>query len=220
MDSRGTELLIEVIVQSGVVFLLLGTFVALVVGVLLLIAPERVVAFKQYSDRWLTIRKHTKVLEVQRHHDPFFYHHHRAVGSLIIVGASYVLYRMAFDALGTLTPDMVDLPERLIFWQWLYDAGITFLTIGSFFALWVGGIIFFRPSLLKGIEQQANRWLSSRQALRRTDQNYTGFEAVLIRYHWVSGLILIFGAVYTWWLLLGFVLNHQNWLAILTDWLY
>lgn len=212
--------LVEIVVQSGVIFLLLGTLFAFVVGVMMWLLPERVVALKQWSDRWLTLRRHTKALELPRYHDPLFYRHHRGVGSAIVVGASYVLYRMAFGAVGELTPAMVDLPERLLFWQWLYDSGITFLVIGSLFAVWVGAVIFFRPSQLKGIEARANRWLSTRQGLRHTDQSYTGLEAVMLRYRWLTGLSLMTGALYTWWLLLGFLLHHPDWLAILTDWVY
>ncbi|MCW8827221.1 MAG: hypothetical protein OQK78_12450, partial [Gammaproteobacteria bacterium] len=110
--------------------------------------------------------------------------------------------------------------EHYLFWQWLFDSTIIFLWLSNITAFIVGTIIFFRPSLLKRVEALSNRWLSTRQGLRRFDQSYSQFDELMLKRSKWTGIFLILGSLYILGLILTFMLQHPDWLDLLVAHLY
>lgn len=162
--------------QAAGVLLALGAAAALLIGLGLLLAPARALTFLHLDDAqgaaWFWER--------------YFYRRHRVFGGLIVLGALYVVVRLltlgspgnVATALGFATANGVGVI--------LIQTGWALLLLGSLLALPFGAIVFVRPSLLKGIERQANRPLTSAEGY-----------VLPIRRPRCWGLFFIIGALYT-----------------------
>lgn len=214
------ELLIEIATQSALYTLIVFSIVALIVGIMLLVAPQKLARLRQISDQWMTPRKPLKSLEIPRESDPFFYRNHKWVGAIAIVLPIITLYLLLYSIADQLPRSAVARQEHHLFWQWLFESATLFLWISNIFAFAVGVAIFFRPSLLKRIEGLSNRWLSTRQGLRRFDQSYTQLDDWMLRRSQWTGLFFILGALYILIIILTFMMQHPDWLDLLVAYLY
>ncbi|HET7306362.1 MAG TPA: hypothetical protein VFK24_00885 [Gammaproteobacteria bacterium] len=145
--------------QAALASLTLGAAAALVVGLGLLLAPARAVAITIRFDRYYDIDEKLAPLQKVWYWERFFYRHHRALGSLMLVGSLYIIVvlmtlgdsRHIAAALG------VTLHEYVLV---LIESCRAMLMFGSVFAFAFGCIVLIRPSLLKPLEQEANRWVN------------------------------------------------------------
>jgi hypothetical protein len=184
--------------QGLAVVLLVGLTLALVVGVLLLARPQALFALNQRLSRWVDTRQTFNALDQPRHLERFFYRHHRALGAMIAAGAGYVLWSWAFayeraDVIAILGPRWVTagldwVPAAL-------EVAVVALH-GAIFA--VGVLVFFRPSLLKGLERTANRWQEGPETAP-LDTVVGNLDGTFEGHPRVSGLLLVLSA--TWCLL-------------------
>lgn len=187
---------------------------------MLLFVPQRLVAFRSISDRWLTFRKPLKFLEIPRESDPFLYRNHKWMGAVAILLPLVTLYLLLYRTAEELPWSAVTREELYMFWQWLYESTVIFLWISNIFALLVGVVLFFRPSLLKRFEKTANLWFSTRRSMRRLHHRYHHLDELLLnRARW-TGIFMVIGAIYILVLILSFMLQHPDWLDLLVSHLY
>jgi hypothetical protein len=183
--------------QGLAVTLLVGLTLALFVGVLLLARPQALFALNASLSRWVDTRAAFNALDRPRHLERFFYRHHRMLGALVVLGAGYVLARWAFafdrdDLLSLLGPRWA---SRGMDWVPLaVETTLVGLHVGI---LAVGILVFIRPSLLKGVEQAANRWQDGPttpldSVVGNLDDTFAGHPRI-------SGLLLVISA--SWCLL-------------------
>jgi hypothetical protein len=138
--------------------LILGLVFSVAVGVMLLASPKALFAMNQRLSRWVDTSAGFQKLEQPHNSERLFYRHHRIIGTLVTVGAVFVLWRWLF-AFPKATVKVLFLgthasPNA----AWLVPA-IDWLIIGlHVFVLVIGVVIFARPSLLKGLEKTANAW--------------------------------------------------------------
>jgi hypothetical protein len=179
--------------QGLAVVLALGLLLALFVGVLLLARPQALFVLNTKLSRWIDTRATFHMLDQPRHLERFFYRHHRALGAFIVLGASYVLWRWAFHYERA---EVVALLSR----DWL-AAGMDWVPLALEAALIglhcailvVGALIFYRPSLLKGVERAANRWQSG-PPTHPLDSVVGGVDDAIEGYPRVSGVLLVVSA--------------------------
>lgn len=184
------------LLQGLAVILVLGLLLAFFVGIMLLARPRALFSLNQRLSRWVDTRAVFSMLDRPRHLERFFYRHHRILGAAIMLGASYVLWRWAFhyDRAGVVA---------LLGRRWL-AAGLDWIApalevtlVGLHAAiLVVGMLIFFRPSLLKGIERAANRWQPGGPATNPLDAIVDGVDDAFEGHPRVSGVLLVVSA--TW----------------------
>lgn len=175
--------------QGLLAALMLGLALALLVGLLLLARPQWLFALNASLSRWVDTRALFGILDRPRHVERLFYRHHRIVGSLIVLGAAYVLWRWAFAY------DRSDL-QAVLGQRWL-NAGLDWLPAALEAALValhgailaVGLIILFRPSLLKGLERTANQWQPGLE-MARLDAVVGNLDGAFEGHPRVSGLLL------------------------------
>jgi len=183
------------LLQGLAVALVLGLLAAFFVGVMLLARPRALFSLNQRLSRWVDTRGVFSMLDQPRHLERFFYRHHRILGAAIMLGASYVLWRWAFHYERA---EVVALLGRR--WvasglDWVAPA-LEVALVGLHAAiLLVGLLIFFRPSLLKGVERAANRWQEGPQT-SRLDAMVGGLDDAFEGHPRVSGLLLVVSAVW------------------------
>ena len=183
------------LLQGLAVVLVLGLLAALFVGVMLLARPQALFALNQRLSRWIDTRAVFSMLDQPRHLERFFYRHHRLLGAAIMLGATYVLWQWAFHYERAEVVALLGRRWRAAGLDWLAPA-LEVALVGLHAAiLVVGMLIFFRPSLLKGVEQAANRWQDG-PATSRLDSVVDGLDDAFEGHPRVSGLLLVVSAAW------------------------
>ncbi|QEP44840.1 hypothetical protein D5085_17910 [Ectothiorhodospiraceae bacterium BW-2] len=183
----------------GVWLLVAIALFTLLLAVGLMLWPQRMVWLQRNVWSWFWSQQLLEPIDRPRYIDAWFYRRHEAVGAVVALFAAAVLYLLAFYAKGELeAEDLRYNPHWLPFWQWLYGALLLLLWGSHLFALIIGLMVYWRPSLLKQLELRANRWISSRELL----QPLSRFEQKLLQQsRWLGGGLLL-GSLWLLYLLL------------------
>lgn len=161
-------------------------------GALLLAAPQTALDVSATLKQRYSSRRALRPLEIPRRSEPFFYRHHRIVGMLLLAGviAFFLIFAFGYprDTVlaaianrigGASAGVLVGTVERFLL--------VANALIGLF-AL----IVIIRPSALKPLEARANRWISTRRALREADASREPLDAFVASHpRWTGGLILL-----------------------------
>lgn len=191
--------------HSFLFFLWIGSVLAISVGAGLLFAPEHVERINRFFGRWIDTRHLEIEIDRPRSTERYIYRHHRIAGAIFFVGASIVLYRFLLSPAkeriaSLLAPDMFG----------LFDAGIAFLVITNVCAAMIGLIVFFRPSMLREFERQANRWISTERVTRVFNKPQFLLDQYVLRHpQLVGGVFIVAGGAVSF--LLGKLLLMGQW---------
>src|ERR1039458_7777310 len=151
------------------IFLLIGALLGVVLALLLIFKPQFLGRLNRVANRWVSTRHINRWLDRSVRIEHWFYQHHRAAGVVIVLGASYILiyFGILFDKAYTLQRWSGKIPAKLL--DGLLDAMVLGLLVGGAAALIVGLFLWLRPSLLRGMEEVANQWVSSRRLTKMLD---------------------------------------------------
>jgi len=184
-------------VKTLLMILIGGCMAALIIGVWLLIRPESFLRVNRFFSQWYSTRKAARPLMVPHWSERFVYRHHRPIGLIVLAGSAYVLYALVYRYdrqkiiaafFGAVHPNSSA--------EWLVPGLAIALGVCALFALGVGGLLLIRPSLLKGFEAWANRWVTLRRATKFLDVMRLGPDRLVARYpRAVAGLIIL-GSLY------------------------
>jgi len=192
------------LLQSAVIFLAIGSFAGLVMGALLVLCPQRLQRLSAPLNRWVSTRQFDKGLERSFSVDPWLYRYRQISGALILLGALYVLYY--FTAGMDRGSAVIGLARHFaypsVLVEPLLDALVLFSLLGALCAVMVALFMLFRPSLLRGMEQGANQWLSLRRTMKPLEIPRNGLDEYVLRYARQAGILLSLGGLYTLVLLL------------------
>jgi hypothetical protein len=187
------------LLQSVVIFLVVGSFAGLVLGGMLLLCPERVQRLSVPLNRWVSTRQFDRELERSYALDPWFYRYRKASGTIILLGALFVLYYFTAGMNRGLAVDGLSrhfaYPPVVV--AALLDALVLFSLLGALCAILVALFMLFRPSLLRGIEEGANQWLSLRRSLKPMEIQRNDVDVYVLRYARQTGIFLLLGGLYT-----------------------
>lgn len=181
---------------KGLLMLLISFGVTgLLVGVWILIWAESFLRVNRFFSQWYSTRKATKALMVPRRTERIVYRHHRPIGLAIIFGSVYVLFVLITEY------DRVKVIAKLFdstypTMDWLAPGLAIALGVCTLFALVIGGFLLVRPSLLKGFEAWANRWVSARRVTKAMDTMHEGPDRLLARRPRLVAGLLILGSLY------------------------
>ena len=187
------------LLQSVVIFLLFGSLAGVLAGVLLVFRPQSFQRLGARLNRWISTRHLDTLLERNIAIDPWFYRHRIVSGALILSGAVYVLvfFIVTLDrepAIAGLAARL-DYPPALV--GGLLDAVVLSALLGALCAVLAALFMLFRPSLLRGFEQDANRWLSLRKALKPMEVPRDTLDRFVLRHARQTGVFLMLGGLYT-----------------------
>ena len=167
-------MLSEIFFDASYTFIIIGTFIALILGLALIFAPTTTLKFNEKINTRFSMRKATKKIEKAIKSEPFFYKHSKISGATLALGSLFVLYTLTTFNAYTLIPH---LPKCIshITWEWIIESAQIFFYVTCIFTLIFGLIVFIRPSLVKKFEGIANHWISTRQSFSKmsTDINTT-----------------------------------------------
>ncbi len=195
------------LLQSFVVFLIIGSIAGLVVGVLLLLFPQSLRRFGQNLNRWISTRHLNQPLERSVDVDPWFYRYRRVSGALILSGACYVFYyfSVSMDKANTVSALTKNFKLHPQLAGGLLDALVVSALLGALLTVFVGLFLLLRPSLLRNFEQPANRWVSMRRALKPLETANHNLDDYVFRYERQAGVLLVLGSLYVLVLMLSWI---------------
>jgi hypothetical protein len=194
----------DIIWHSFLLFLWIGSVLAVLIGAGLLFAPTHVERINRFFAQWIDTRNIGLEMDRPRSTERYIYRHHRVAGTLVFVGSVFVIYRFllapARERMALLAaPDMFG----------LLDPGIAFLVIGNVLAALVGVIVFFRPSMLREFEGVANQWISTERVTRFFNHPQVSFDRFVLRYPQLVGAVLIVAGLWVSCLLGKLLLSGQ-----------
>jgi hypothetical protein len=164
-----TELL-----RSLVLFLMLGSFAGLLMGVLMLWRPQWLAGISKVANSWVSTRQMARPVSQPINIDHWFYRHANISGSLLIAGAVYILY--VFTLQMTRADLLVILAKfnwvQLVMLEIVLDTLVFVFISGAVLAFFVGLFLIIRPSMLRDWEQGVNQQLPLRTTLKSIEIQY------------------------------------------------
>lgn len=156
-------MLSEILIDASFIFLIIGSFIALILGLGLIFFPIVTLKLNEKINTRISLRKKTKIIETAIKSEPYFYKYSKINGTILVLGSAFVLYTLAtFNAYSLIPhlPKTITLPA----WEWIIDSTQIFFFTTCSFILIFGLIIFIRPSSVKDFEKTANHWISTRKS--------------------------------------------------------
>ncbi len=184
------------------IFLLISALLGVALGLLLIIRPQLLKRINSMANCWISTRHISRLMDRSISIEHWLYHRHRPLGILIILGASYILvyFGLLFDkavALQQLTRYMpAVLPEILL------GTFVPASLLGGAVALFAGFIIWLRPGLLRGVEKEANLWVTSRKATKVLDVQHGEVDIFVAQHARQVGWLLLLGSIYLFFAML------------------
>lgn len=185
------NILNEILTQSFLMFLWMGSVIGVFVGVGLLFKPQQILKLNQYSSRWVGAGHFAQMLDRPRWTERYFYRHSRLVGAGIVVGALIVLYTFLFSY----NPRTISAFVPRDYW-WLSDALTGMILVGGTLSALVGIIVLARPSLLRDIEKSANHWVSTERLLTLFNSMHFSADQSILRHPRLAGVPILLGSLY------------------------
>lgn len=171
------SILLEIISESLLLLLLVGTILSLLVGILFALSPQQGIALNRRLSHWTSLRRTTRPLEVLRHCEQLIYRHHRLFGLFAMGGAIYVLYQLGFNYdHQKVATTLAQTPTGSLVAEWLLGSFLWFTVPMMAIILLIGSLLAARPSYLKQLEQISNRWVSSRRWLQPLEQQHISLD--------------------------------------------
>lgn len=178
------------------IFLLIGALLGVALGLLLIFWPRILARINSIANYWVSMRHIDRILDRSISLELWFYKHHRILGMLIILGAGYMLvyFGFLFDKATALQLLSRYGPATLL------DGLLNFVVItsltGAVVALLAGFVLWLRPGLLRDIEADANKWVSSRRATKVLDVQHGQVDIFVASHARQVGWLLLLCSIY------------------------
>ena len=188
------------------IFLLIFAPLGVAVSLLLIVKPQLVEYFNRWANRWVTARRLNQFLDRSISIEHWFYRHHRGLGAVVMLGALYIViyFGALFDKAYALERLNWGMPPKLQ--DGLLDALVLSSLTGAVTAFMVGLFLWLRPSLLKGIEVEANQWISSRRAIKMLEVPRDQIELFVAHHMQRVGWLLLLGSIYLFFFTFHFLM--------------
>lgn len=176
-------------------FFVLG-IAGLAVGIGLLVSSPAMFRFFAVLNRWVSLRRPLKPLEVSHDLGPFVGRYRFVFGPLILIGALVSLYgllaRLDYSAALVATLRF-DLPGAYVLW--IVDSLRWFLVVGSVLAVVVGALLIVAPGVLRPFMSAADHWYSTRKAASGADRMNMAVDSWVQAHPRIAGWVITLGAL-------------------------
>lgn len=189
----------NILLHAFLNFLMLGSVAGLVIGAILILRPHWLDRIHLFTNHWVSTRQLKKSVEKTIEFDRTFYRYRRFSGTLILLGALYLLYFFSIhldksSAIAGLAKNF-HVPAAYV--SALFDPLVLIILLGATFALFVSLFVLFRPSQLREFEKGANQWVSMRRVLKPLEIPRKGVDEFAMRHAPKVGVGLVMGSLYT-----------------------
>lgn len=200
-----TDLTEIVLWQTFAIFLAVGALLGILAGLLLIFKPQTMLAVNRAASSWISTHRLNLMLDCSVSIEQWFYRHHRAVGMLAVAGAAYlfVYFGLLFDKAVAIQRLGAYVPFGLL--DGLLDALVLSVLVGAAVALMTGLFLWLRPSLLRGIEADANKWVSTCGVTRMLDMPHDHVERFVACHTPRVGWLLLLGSLYVFFVLVSWL---------------
>jgi hypothetical protein len=183
------------------IFLLIGALLGVALALLLIFKPHLLGRVNRVANRWISTRHIGQALDRSISIELWFYRHHRAAGIVIFLGAVYIFiyFGMLFDKAYTLQRLSSHVPPKLL--DGLLDALVLCSLAGAAISLMVGLFLWLRPSLLRGVEEEANLWVSTSSAAQMLDMPHDQVDRFVARHAQRIGWLMLLASIYLFFVL-------------------
>ena len=204
-----SPILASIIQESVLLLLIIGSIVALLLGLLLILSPQQANALSQRYNHWVSLRRPTKSLEIPHESDHYLYRHHRVMGLFILISSSYILYQFAFNYDQTMIVHALSNHfGNTTIVEWLLEATLWFILPISGVLILFGAMMALKPSAIKNIEMHSNRWISTRKITQPLEKQNKSLDRWVEHQPRRFGLILTLAASYNLTILVMFYINN------------
>ena len=198
-----------------IVLLIAGNVFALVIGVVMLLAPQRLAALSKLSNRWISTRQLTKPLERPRPTERAMLRYPRVLSAVLLASAALILIKGANFIAGMSAAEGGKLLARLYgdtnisssVWESLWVSLMAFIMLGAAMAVVVGLMSLFKLGKLKSWAESTNRWVSTRQLTKPLDVPHYQLDKLVTAHPrlWggVISVLSLFSAAVLWWFVRG-----------------
>jgi hypothetical protein len=179
--------------ESLVLIFLLGGLAVLAVGLGLIFNSAGTLRLFESMNRWVSMRRTTKPIEINRDTRQFVQRYRRVVAAAFIVGGLFALYglTMRFDeraaaavlGLGIYKP---------AFSGWVVDSARWVLILGNLSAIVIGLALAFSPAAVEKLEAAGSRWFSERQMSKGATAPHNPLDQKVAANPRASGLLMAF----------------------------
>lgn len=198
---------VELLLWRGLaIFFLFGSISGLLLAWLLIFKPQLLENINRIANRWISTRHLNQFLDRSFSIEYWCYRHHRPLGVAVMSGAGYILFYfgLLFDKDATMRHLSRYVPGRLLE-GWL-DALVLCSLTGAVVALAVGLFLLLRPSMLRGVEVHANRWVSSRRATKGLEISRQHIDQFVVRHARRVGWLLLLASIYLFFIMFRLLL--------------
>jgi len=167
--------------------LIAGNLFTLLVGIMMLVAPQRLASMFKVTDRWVSTKRTFEPLDMVHDTDNIALRYPRALGVILVLGAAFILIRGGIFAASLSAVDGGRLLARVFgvgkippaAWEVLWISMVAFIMLGALLALTVGILSFYRKETLQRWSTVANRWVSTHQVFDQLDKPHYGFNKLI-----------------------------------------
>jgi len=190
-----TNLVNIILWQSLAIFLLIGALMGLILGLLLILKPHLIGHLNRIASRWVSSSRLNQLLDRSVSIEQWLYQHHRPLGIFATFGACYILvyFGLLFDKTAAMQYWAGSMPAIQL--DILLDAMVLVALICAVVALLVGLFLWLRPSMLRGIEESANQWVSTDRTFRVLDIPHDEVERFVAGHTRRVGWLLLLGSI-------------------------
>lgn len=177
---------------------------ALVIGIVMLLAPQWLTGLSRLGNRWVTLRKLTKPLDIMRNLDEVPLRQPRVYGVVIFIASGYILLQNAWLLISTnassggrvLADIFVGVAMPPALWESLWLTLLMLTLLGAIAGVLMALLFLFNTKMLVMVSATANRWISTRRGMRPLDTFYSSVDNHVLKKPRVWGGVITFLAMY------------------------
>ena len=167
--------------------LIAGNLFTLLIGVMMLVAPQRLASMFKVSDRWVSTKRTFEPLDMVHDTDNVALRYPRALGAILVLGAAFILIRGGIFAASLSAAEGGRLLAQVfgagkippVVWEIYWVSLVAFVLLGALMALTVGTLSFYKKETLQRWSVFANRWVATHQVFDQLDKPHYGFNKLI-----------------------------------------
>lgn len=197
MTHTMTQAVQQLLVPPLLWFFFIGGVFSIAVGIGLVGFSSRMFSLFDIMNRWVSFRKASKPMAIQRESWPFVERHRRWFALVFIVASLFsivnLVSRIDMPRLGILASAKLQVPLSYV--EWMLSSMWWFLLLGSVLTIMVGIALGFFPAAMGKLEKQSGRWYSSRNLAKGADTMHTPLDKLVLKHPRILGAIIVIAAL-------------------------